>query len=175
MNIFVLDTNPIIAASYHCDQHLHKMVLESAQMLSTAAHSFFPHLKGHIYVPSYISHPCTKWVCSSLANMEWVCHLANQLNEIRKAQGCNRHKSMDVIDAICDQFLLIDPENKMSCPQSFAEAMFLHIKIRKDLSTVQKYQLYYQKKHAQWVLDKGAGMSYKNRSVPEFMQNLLKG
>ena len=25
MNIFVLDTDPSIAASYHCDQHLHKM------------------------------------------------------------------------------------------------------------------------------------------------------
>ena len=24
MNIFVLDTNPALAASYHCDQHLHK-------------------------------------------------------------------------------------------------------------------------------------------------------
>ena len=30
MNTFVLDTDPKVAASYHADQHLHKMILESA-------------------------------------------------------------------------------------------------------------------------------------------------
>jgi len=35
MNIFVLDTDPAIAASYHCDQHLHKM--KHAQWLDTRA------------------------------------------------------------------------------------------------------------------------------------------
>jgi hypothetical protein len=36
MNIFVLDKNPIKAAQQHCDKHVVKMILESAQMLSTA-------------------------------------------------------------------------------------------------------------------------------------------
>lgn len=35
MNIFALDKNPKIAAIYHCDQHLNKMILESCQMLMT--------------------------------------------------------------------------------------------------------------------------------------------
>ena len=35
MNIFILDKNPKIAAEYHCDKHVVKMILESAQMLST--------------------------------------------------------------------------------------------------------------------------------------------
>lgn len=34
MNIFVLDTDPAIAASYHCDQHLHKMIFIFAGPLS---------------------------------------------------------------------------------------------------------------------------------------------
>lgn len=36
MNIFVLDTNPIVAATYHCDKHMVKMIVEYAQLLSTA-------------------------------------------------------------------------------------------------------------------------------------------
>lgn len=36
MNIFVLDENPALSAKYHCDRHIVKMVVEYAQMLSTA-------------------------------------------------------------------------------------------------------------------------------------------
>ena len=36
MNIFFLDKNPILAAKYHSDAHVIKMILESAQLLSTA-------------------------------------------------------------------------------------------------------------------------------------------
>ena len=36
MNIFVLDESPILAARDHCDKHICKMILESAQMLCAA-------------------------------------------------------------------------------------------------------------------------------------------
>ena len=36
MNIFVLSENPFEAARYHCDRHTCKMVIEYAQLLSTA-------------------------------------------------------------------------------------------------------------------------------------------
>lgn len=36
MNIFYLDKDPIIAAQQHCDKHVVKMIVEYAQMLSTA-------------------------------------------------------------------------------------------------------------------------------------------
>ena len=36
MNIFVLSTDPVKAAQQQCDKHVPKMVVESAQMLSTA-------------------------------------------------------------------------------------------------------------------------------------------
>lgn len=174
MNIFVLDLDPVIAASYHCDQHLHKMILESAQMLSTAAHIHFPHLKGHIYAPAYEKHPCTIWVSESYSHMVWVCTLATALEEIRLSSGNNRHSAMDVIDAISDNLCkssYLDWNGE--APASFAEAMYPHIKIRQDLSTVEKYQLYYRKKHAQWALDKGRGMTYKDRLVPNFMKDLI--
>ena len=36
MNIFYLDKNPKICAMYHNDKHVVKMILEYAQLLSTA-------------------------------------------------------------------------------------------------------------------------------------------
>ena len=36
MNIFVLDKDPRVAARMLCDKHVPKMIVESAQMLSTA-------------------------------------------------------------------------------------------------------------------------------------------
>ena len=38
MNIFVLDENPYLAAQYHNNKHVVKMILETAQLLSTAHH-----------------------------------------------------------------------------------------------------------------------------------------
>lgn len=172
MNIFVLSENPVEAAHFHCDQHLHKMILESAQMLSTAAHQEFPHLSRHIYQPAYEKHPCTQWVSASPNHMVWLCALANTLNEIRENHGGNRHSSMDIIDAIEAQF---DSKWTYPSPAYFAEAMFPHIKCRTDLTTTEKYRLYYQKKHLQWRLDTKRGMTYKGRFIPDFMQNILEG
>lgn len=36
MNIFYLDRDPALAARYHCDKHVIKMILETGQLLSTA-------------------------------------------------------------------------------------------------------------------------------------------
>ena len=36
MNIFHLHKVPKVCAEYHCDKHVVKMILETAQMLSTA-------------------------------------------------------------------------------------------------------------------------------------------
>ena len=36
MNVFYIDTNPNISAQFHCDAHLRKMIIEYAQMLSSA-------------------------------------------------------------------------------------------------------------------------------------------
>lgn len=174
MNIFVLSPDPVEAAHFHCDQHLHKMILESAQMLSTALryHANYQHLNPYLYKSTYENHPCNLWLRESFDRMDWVCTLATSLNSIREESGSNRHTSMDIIDAVSANLPIPANWTKVT---DFAEAMYPHIKCRTDLTTVQKYQLYYQKKHAQWVLDKGRGMSYKGRLVPEFMQGVISG
>lgn len=77
MNIFILDNDPSKAAQYHCDKHVVKMILESAQMLSTAHHmidgSFNAErrIKG-ILQPTHINHPCSMWAREASANYEWL-------------------------------------------------------------------------------------------------------
>ena len=58
MNIFILDKDPKTAAEYHCDKHVLKMILETAQMLCTA------HWETGGQAPyraTHKNHPCTKW------------------------------------------------------------------------------------------------------------------
>jgi len=43
VNIFYLDSDPAAAARAHCDRHVVKMILETAQLLSTAWHVVAPH------------------------------------------------------------------------------------------------------------------------------------
>ena len=42
MNIFFLDEDPRICAQAHCDKHVIKMILEYAQMMSTAHRELAP-------------------------------------------------------------------------------------------------------------------------------------
>lgn len=92
MNIFVLSYNPITAARCHADQHVNKMILESAQMLSTVL--------GGPYRATHAKHPCTLWVGECKANARWVIDLATELNEEAKRRYVKTadHKSMEVID-----------------------------------------------------------------------------
>ena len=99
MNIFVLDTDITRCARYHCDQHVSKMILESAQMLCTALNE-----KGMEtpYRSTHARHPCTLWVGESYDNFRWLCDLAAALNaEFRyRFERRDDHKSMAVVEKV---------------------------------------------------------------------------
>ena len=78
MNIFVLDKNPTVAAQFHCDKHVVKMVLESAQMLS-ATHTLLDGEQDGLYRLTHANHPCTKWVRESNNNYNWMYCLFSAL------------------------------------------------------------------------------------------------
>lgn len=80
MNIFYLHENPVTAARYHCDKHVVKMILEYAQLLSTAHHI----LDGDdapegIYKCTHKNHPSAVWVRQSKDNYMWTFDLLNWL------------------------------------------------------------------------------------------------
>lgn len=70
MNIFILSDDPIQSAKMQCDKHIVKMILESAQMLSTA-HQILDNAGDPYYKMAYINHPCTKWTRKTSGNYMW--------------------------------------------------------------------------------------------------------
>lgn len=99
MNIFVLDPNAQRCARYHCDQHVSKMILESAQLMCTALN------KQGIKTPyksTHVIHPCTIWVGQSYDNFLWLKKLALALNaEYRyRFEKTTDHASVRVIEEI---------------------------------------------------------------------------
>lgn len=101
MNIFILDYDIEKCAQYHCDPHAVKMILESAQMLSTALRANGID-KG--YQPTHVNHPCTMWARSSLSNWKWLRLLAKHLNAEYKHRfdKGNNHASWDLIYSLPD-------------------------------------------------------------------------
>lgn len=72
MNIFFLDQDPEKAARYQCNKHIVKMVLESAQLLSTAHHETNSKYAPLLYKATHKNHPCSVWTRSSQANYNWL-------------------------------------------------------------------------------------------------------
>lgn len=77
MNIFALDNDPKTCAIYHTDKHVVKMIVESAQMLSTAVR-----VSGIDagYKITHVNHPCSIWVRKSLSNYNWLKDLVSELH-----------------------------------------------------------------------------------------------
>jgi hypothetical protein len=94
MNIFILHEDPVVAAHMQCDKHVPKMVVESAQMLSTAHrmldgtvqigpsksgkrmvkhYRLFdnPQMDDVLYKAVHYKHPCTVWTMESSDNYLW--------------------------------------------------------------------------------------------------------
>ena len=75
MNIFYLHRDPRVAARYHNDKHVVKMILESAQMLSTAHRELDGDVDDVIYRSTHKNHPSTKWARESYQNYMWLFDL----------------------------------------------------------------------------------------------------
>lgn len=152
MNIFILDQEPELAAQYHCDKHVVKMILESAQLLSTC-NRYFGLDEG--YKSTHVNHPCAKWVRESLSNYYWLMHLAIFLNNeyrYRYNKSVN-HKSLEVILELSTPPGLVDIGLT-----PFAQAMPDEYKSE---NAVEAYRLYY-------LLEKRSILTYTKRSPPKW-------
>jgi hypothetical protein len=181
VNIFYLDPDPIIAASMHCDQHLNKMILESAQMLSTAMHerahiiNLSLDARYFIYKSAYTNHPCTKWVCESNHNMLWLCELSKALQSTKEDVDSHAHYHTSLhtvltIEEYLKAFFPYASANAHTSPIFCGPALFKE-PFLKNKTISERYQAYYLYKAKRWALDGKARMSYKGRSVPDFLKD----
>lgn len=136
MNIFVLDRDPIQAAQWHCDAHVVKMVLETAQLLSTAHH-----LTGSTapYHATHVNHPCAVWARASIINYIWLCDLGLEL--------CREYTSRYGRTHACEPVLLELADDTPDLPcrglTPFAQAM---PREHRGSDAVEAYRRYYQTK-----------------------------
>lgn len=136
MNIFVLDYDPTLAASYHCDKHVVKMVLEYAQLLCTAR-ILSGRWESAPYKPTHTKHPCTLWVAESDVNYDWLWRLAKDLAAEYTRRYGKRHGSEDVLDQLfpANGLKSVRP---FTWPASYSEDC-------KCGDTVESYREYYRK------------------------------
>lgn len=92
MNIFYLDKDPKIAASYFYDKHKVKMILESAQMLCTAHRHYgnedVPYKKAHY------NHPSTIWTRENTKHYNWLYNHMLALGEEYTRRYNKIHKTI---------------------------------------------------------------------------------
>lgn len=95
MNIFILDECPVAAARCQIDKHCVKMVLETAQLLSTVAQ-----LRGFEapYKITHKNHPCSKWAGAHPANWSWLCKHGLALCDEYTRRYNKTHKSQAIIE-----------------------------------------------------------------------------
>ncbi len=153
MNIFFLDKDPIKAARKQCDKHVVKMVLESAQMLSTVAHKHKYVNTPGIYKPAYENHPMTLWVNTHKNKYLWLCeHGLALCKEYTKRYG-KVHKSEELIQLLhnlCKSFFTFgggECNSKFITPPPLC----MPDEFKQD-DFVKAYRKYYVHKLASWKI-----------------------
>lgn len=156
MNIFFLDMDPKLCAQQHCDKHVVKMILESAQLLSNAHHM----LDGDqvikpIYKLTHKNHPSAVWVRKSKSHYLWLWSLLRELCE----EYTHRYEKIHKVEREGLLYVLADaPKNipNIGWQTDPTPAMPDEYKVE---SAIQSYRNYY----------KGAKKSFatwKNRAAP---------
>lgn len=99
MNIFATDPDPKKCAEALDDKRLIKMILESAQLISTAAR-----LNGsdntRLYKSTHVKHPCTIWTGEHKANYQWLLDHYIYLCVEYERRFTKKHKSFLLYSAI---------------------------------------------------------------------------
>ena len=149
MNIFILDYDPKLAASYLCDKHIVKMCLETAQILST--------INGGPYKSTHQNHPCTLWAAKSRGNYNWLVKHGLGIAEEYTKRFKKEHKSEDVIHALAEPLIPFSEEEMTP----FALAMPENCK---NEDPVIAYRIYYTHK------SESIDMKWTNSETPHWLE-----
>jgi hypothetical protein len=151
MNIFLLDTDTKKCAQYHCDKHVVKMILETAQLLC-GVHWIVGNEAP--YKLSHRNHPCAIWTRESLSNYLYLCDLGLELSMEYTYRYGKRHKSQDVIE-----WCIVNKPNIVD--KGFTEPARAMPDEYKVSSVVESYRNYY-------IGEKSSIAVWKCRETPEW-------
>ena len=156
MNIFYLDRDPVVAAQLMCDKHVVKMILESAQILSTAHRAIDGDDRANeagFYKMTHKNHPSTKWVRASKKNYEW---LWNHFDALLK-EYTHRYSQHHATERLRN--ILFMPPLNIDVDAPFTDPPQCMPDVCKGGDVVSAYQTYY-------ILEKSSFAAWKRRGAP---------
>ena len=178
MNIFYLDKDPKTCAQMHVDKHCVKMILEYAQLLSTAHryldgsvstrlsksgrkqqhYTLMDQRDSILYSATHINHPSAIWVRQSESHYRWLFTLWIELMREYTFRYGKIHACARLIGE------LNKPPKNIEFGNGFAEptpAMPDHYKVAGD--SITSYKNYY-------LGDKQRMFSWKKRETPSWIR-----
>ena len=177
MNIFVLDNDITKAAQYHVDKHVVKMIIEYAQMLSTA-HRMLDgtqytdassgrriqrwrldnsNMDGILYKASHINHPSTRWVRENAIQYQYAydmfAHLCDEYTYRYGKVHMTDTKLRDLLNQLPKNITLGEWSEPPQCMPDDV----------KTESTIEAYHKYYREYKTPFAV-------WTGRPMPDFMQ-----
>ena len=152
MNIFYLHKDPETCSRYHVDKHVVKMILETAQLLSTT--HWVSGSEGP-YRQTHKNHPSAIWARSNKSNYTWLCKLGMELCKEYTHRYGKIHKTQQHLEWLSTNIPNI-PDGEFTQPSLAMPEQYK----RKD--HIESYQLYY-------IKDKSHLHNWKKRKQPEFI------
>ena len=182
MNIFYVDSDPEVAARNMVDKHVVKMILETAQLLSTA-HRVIDgeeyvgqsqsgrkakrwRLSGNVdaimYAATHINHPSAVWVRENSANYAWLYdHLLALGREYTHRYG-RTHLTIDKLkDILEDAPENIEQSNVMTKMPSCMDKQYIV-----SLDPITNYRNYYN-------YGKTDLLRWSNRPPPQWIDGTI--
>jgi hypothetical protein len=175
MNLFYLDKDPVEAAKMHCDRHVVKMIIEVAQMLSTAHRvldgEMYTDLSKNgrrikrwklfenddiVYKATHVNHPSSKWIRETLGNYLYAYKLFVALCDEFEYRYGKVHLTRTKLENILKKEpnrITHGPMTKV--PQAMPEYC------KKD-DSIEAYRFYY-------LNEKTSMMNYTKREKPEWI------
>jgi len=180
MNIFYLDPNPRICAEMHNNKHCVKMILEYAQLLSTA-HRVLDGVELNgltasgrkkkfwslgdsrdytLYKATHINHPSAVWVRKTHQNYMWLAELLEELcmEYTHRYEKIHKVERDGLMQLLKNEFPRNIPIGPFTGP---TPAMPDDVKVPGD--SLASYRNYYNKNKTHLA-------DWKNRPVPQWFQ-----
>ena len=176
MNIFYLHPNTKTCAQHHCDKHVVKMIIEYAQLMSTAHRVLdgklyvdktannrrikrwrlpAQHMEDVVYKASHVNHPSGKWCRMTKENYGYLYSLWIELCKEYTHRYGRKHLTQEKLEHI----LVNTPKNMPSAGvTTMPQAMPDDVKMPDPLDGYRKYYRTYKRDFAKWT----------NRQVPEW-------
>ena len=184
MNIFDLDQDPKICAQMHCDKHVVKMIIEYAQLMSTAHRvldgtpytdltangrriqrwRMFDDREKELMKASHVNHPSGVWCRDNDSNYQWLYTMWKHLCEeythrYGKVHACAR----------LDWLLSLTPDNiKTGEFYPPTPAMPQELKLLAEIPVPGRKYDSLKSYHNYYIQAKASFAKWKNRNIPEW-------